>query len=398
MRTRFAQLGELCDIDRRGLRPDDANATNLPFVGVENVRSGSGVLDFETTSRTGNYKSTTFLFNEYHVLYGKLRPYLNKVATPEFSGRCSTELVPLLPRAGVNRDFLAHLLRSKETVEFAMATVTGARMPRTDMNSLMTMWVPFPRFDEQQRIVDALSRAEQIHLLRAKASAHFANFVPALFVQMFGEPSENPMGWDQIPLGDLILAGPQNGLYRPKSDYGSGTPILRIDGFYDGRVTDPKSWQRVRLDDNTVRKYALSEEDIVINRVNSRAFLGKSAILPAIPNSAVFESNVIRITVDRNRLLPKLLIATLQLSSTRKRLLENAKDAINQSSINQSDVCKLPVVVPPLPLQQEFGVYSSIALSLASAGESAVSKAADLRTSLMSKLLYPRPLPRETRT
>ena len=162
------------------------------------------------------------------------------------------------------------------------------------------------------------------------------------------------MGWEVAPLGDLILKGPQNGLYRSKSHYGSGIRILRIDGFYDGCVTDPADWQRVQLDDLTEEKYALSEDDIVINRVNSRPFLGKSAIVPEIPETAVFESNMMRFTVNPERILPKMLIAMLQLRSIRKRLLVNAKDAINQSSINQSDVRGLPIIVPPLALQSRF--------------------------------------------
>jgi len=129
-------LGELCDVDRRGLPPDDPAAARLPLLGVENVASDTGALNLDAGSRVGNGKSTSFRFDEHHVLYAKLRPYLNKVATPDFAGRCSTELIPLRPRRGVDRDFLAYLLRRRETVAFVMSSVTGSRMPRADMNAL----------------------------------------------------------------------------------------------------------------------------------------------------------------------------------------------------------------------------------------------------------------------
>ncbi len=141
-------LGELCDVDRRGLRPDDPRAAQLPLLGLENVAPDTGALNFAADSRIGNGKSTSFRFDERHVLYAKLRPYLNKVATPEFAGRCSTELVPLLPRSNVDRDFLAYLLRRRETVTFVMSSVTGSRMPRADMKVLMSMRVPLPSLDE----------------------------------------------------------------------------------------------------------------------------------------------------------------------------------------------------------------------------------------------------------
>ena len=158
----IVQLGELCEMDRRGLQPGDPTAVRLLFVGVENVVGGTGFLNFHTDSRIGNQRSTSFRFDERHVLYAKLRPYLNKVATPSFSGRCSTELVPLLPCKGVNRDFLAHLLRREETVAFVMKSVTGARMPRTDMKVLMSMPVLLPSFDHQRRFADIVRRAADI--------------------------------------------------------------------------------------------------------------------------------------------------------------------------------------------------------------------------------------------
>ena len=380
-------LGEVCDMDRRGLRPDDPDATRLPLLGVENVGPDTGVLNLDADSRVGAGKSTSFRFDARHVLYAKLRPYLNKVATPDFAGRCSTELVPLLPRPGVDRDFLACLLRRKETVAFVMSSVTGSRMPRTDMKALMSMPVPLPPLDEQRRIVDILNRTARIETLRARSAERLREFVPALFVKMFGDPVENPMGWRTEPLGGVILNGPQNGLYRPKSAYGSGTPILRIDGFYEGRVTDPACWQRVRLDRATVKKFALRKDDIVINRVNSRPFLGKSAIIPDIEEPTVFESNMMRIGLDPSQILPKFLISMLQIGSIKNQLCVNAKEAINQSSINQTDVLQLLVVAPPLALQRRYAEIVEVARAVARVRESSARTAAALMASLVFKLL-----------
>ena len=103
-----------------------------------------------------------------------------------------------------------------------------------------------------------------------------------------------------------------------------------------------------------MKKYALVEDYIVINRVNSRPFLGKSAIIPKIDEPAVFESNMMRMRLDSNRILPRFLISMLQLEPIRSRLCLNAKDAINQSSINQTDVRELLVIVPPLDVVRRY--------------------------------------------
>ena len=147
------KLRHVCEIDGCPLLPDKAEARDLPYIGLEHIESGSGKIIGQVVDREGSIiKSISYKFDKRHVLYGKLRPYLNKVATPEFVGRCSTELVPFLPKEGCNREFLAMLLRRPETVEEAMINKTGTRMPRADIAKMLELRIPFPSFNEQVRI------------------------------------------------------------------------------------------------------------------------------------------------------------------------------------------------------------------------------------------------------
>jgi type I restriction enzyme, S subunit len=149
-------LGDLCRADRQTVEPFSARAVELPYLGLEHIEAGTGRI---TRDSDGAGRSTTFAFDSRHVLYGKLRPYLNKVALPDFSGRCTTELIPLLPADGVHREFLAWLLRRPATVEAAMRHKTGARMPRADMRRVLSLPVKIPeRLDEQRRIASMMSR------------------------------------------------------------------------------------------------------------------------------------------------------------------------------------------------------------------------------------------------
>ena len=208
----MAPLSELCEMDRQGVRPDDPDAARLPFLGVENVKAESGVIDLNSNARVGSQKSTSFRFDDRHVLYGKLRPYLNKVAVPAFAGKCSTELIPLLPREGVDREFLGHLLRRRKTVDLAMSSVTGSRMPRTDMKVLFSLPVPRPPLDRQRQIAGILNRAAKVVQLRKKVQERLQEFIPALFIKMFGDPSTNPKGWQEYPLGEVIRVSSGQGL------------------------------------------------------------------------------------------------------------------------------------------------------------------------------------------
>ncbi|MDD9802306.1 MAG: restriction endonuclease subunit S [Deltaproteobacteria bacterium] len=163
---RWRALGEVCLEDRRGIDGASSEAAELPYLSLENVESMSGKIVMEHNSNSRGI-SNCFRFGSDHILYGKLRPYLNKVALPNFHGRCTTELIPLLPKQNIHREFLALLLRQPKTVDWVMREKTGSRMPRANMKRLMKLEFPLPPLAEQKQIAAALNAkmaiAKQTH-------------------------------------------------------------------------------------------------------------------------------------------------------------------------------------------------------------------------------------------
>lgn len=256
------------------------------------------------------------------------------------------------PREGFDFDtkFLFYLLRQLDLSRLKTATgVPG--LTREDAYKEQILVPPLP---EQRRIVDILSRAEGIVSLHREALAKTRELIPALFLDLFGDPATNPKGWPVKTLGELISVGPQNGLYKHVSAYGEGAPIVRIDAFYDGRLSGLGTLRRLSVTDEEIARYGLREGDILINRVNSPEYLGKSAVVPALAEPVVFESNMMRLAVDEKSVRPGYLIQHLQTGHIKTLILSKAKHAINQSSINQQDVKSFPVPIPPLPLQDAF--------------------------------------------
>ena len=128
---RWVRLGEVCEQDRTIIEAGSLQASRLPYLGLEHLETNTGrILRESGSAGDEDGKSTTFAFSIKQVLYGKLRPYLNKVALPNYAGRCTTELIPLLPGKWMTREFLAWVLRRPETVHAAMKDKTGSRMPR----------------------------------------------------------------------------------------------------------------------------------------------------------------------------------------------------------------------------------------------------------------------------
>lgn len=143
-------LGEVAKYDKTKYL-----ATNRPYVGLENIESNTGI--FLGSLEAQKVKSSTFQFDERHVLYGRLRPYLNKVLVPKFSGHCSTEIFPILPNNKVLREFLFYWLMSPLTVSKIDATWTGARMPRANMNEVIKFKINITSLENQKKIIKELT-------------------------------------------------------------------------------------------------------------------------------------------------------------------------------------------------------------------------------------------------
>ncbi len=252
--------------------------------------------------------------------------------------------------------YLRHLLVSDYFHPHFMSTVSGVggSLLRARPAHVAEIKIPLPPLPEQKRIAAILDKADELRAKRRAALAELDTLVQSIFLEMFGDPVANPKGWTRASFGELIVRGPQNGLYKPAGDYGSGTPILRIDGFYDGVVTNLGTLKRIKASAAEQNLYGLDPGDIVVNRVNSREYLGKSALIPNLDEPTVFESNMMRLSVDPNMADPVYVIQFLQTGFIKAEIAKAAKHAVNQSSINQKDVKGFEFSIPPLPLQRTF--------------------------------------------
>ena len=192
----IVRFGDLCEYDRRqGLH------AGLPYLGLEHIESGSGRFDLSETNQDA--KSQTFRFTDRHVLYGRLRPYLKKVALPDRDGRCSTEIFPILPKDRTDRRYLAYWLLSDVTTTAINATCTGARMPRADMHAVLDLPIYAPSLEEQYRIVALLDEAFE-GIATAKANAEKSlrcarEVFSATLIQTF---SAKHADWETTTIGD----------------------------------------------------------------------------------------------------------------------------------------------------------------------------------------------------
>lgn len=248
--------------------------------------------------------------------------------------------------------FLYHLL-PKELLSINTNT-PAVTVKHLSIKTIRDIEIPLPPLEEQKRIAAILDKAAAIRQKRQQSIELADEFLRSVFLDMFGDPVTNPKGWRLGRLGKFIITGPTNGLYKPSSEYGSGTKILRIDGFYNGKIVDQNVLKRVNVSDEEQERYSLTQRSIVINRVNSIEYLGKSAFVENLNEPTIFESNMMQFSVDEKELNARFLVYLLQTECVRRQINSCAKHAVNQASINQQDVKNFEIIIPSIEKQNQF--------------------------------------------
>ncbi|MEN8264612.1 MAG: restriction endonuclease subunit S [Nitrospirota bacterium] len=147
--------------------------------------------------------------------------------------------------------------------------------------------------------------------------------------------------------------GPQNGLYLPKADYKPGVGILRIDDYQDEYSRSSKELQQVSTSKANIDRYSMDKNDLIINRVNSPSHLGKCLVVESRNLPSLFESNMMRLKTATGSDV-RFIALYLRSKTGKLRLIQHAKWAVNQASINQGDVGATEVPLPPVKEQQEI--------------------------------------------
>jgi type I restriction enzyme S subunit len=294
------------------------------------------------------------------VIFATVRPSLQRVALipAKLDAQvCSTGFCVLRSkRERLDPLFLYFSLLTERIQRKVEGLQDGATYPAIRDSDLFGQCILLPTVGEQQAIARALDAVQKAKEARQRELALERERKAALIEYLFTEveSAKHEMASSVVELGKLITSGPQNGIYKPMGDYGTGTLIIRIDDFdEEGKLTS-SAIQRVRLTAKDVQTYGLIERDLLINRVNSLSHLGKALLVRRFSEPVVFESNMMRLRLDESRVLPEYVWYFLLTETAKSYVRGRAKRAVAQSSINQGDVGSIPVPLPPVSQQNEI--------------------------------------------
>lgn len=336
-------LADFADIERTGVKPEDI-VSGTEYLGLEHIESGGEIIGRETVEN-GDLASTKFSFTADHVLYGKLRPYLAKIALPDFSGVCSTDIVPIRPGPELDRRYLAYFLRQPTMVDFANSRSTGANLPRLSPKSLAEFPIPLPPLEEQKRIAAILDQADALRRLRARALDKLYTLGQAIFHEMFGDElrSEN-----RIKLGDLIEV--RSSLDDPKLPKNASLPHVGPEHIISG--SGVINWTTVRTcGEDGVRsgKYIFQAGDVLYSKI--RPYLNKVAMADrkGMCSADMYALHAPNGSIS-NRFLHFVLFSRDFLSYA-----DTVSSRANIPKINRKQLLDYATAIPLRVAQEEFG-------------------------------------------
>ncbi|HCM0679577.1 hypothetical protein HJ015_02995 [Vibrio parahaemolyticus] len=333
---------------------------NIPWIKTGDLGAQYLEQASEYISDEGLKNSSAKLFPKNTVAIAMYGATIGKTSILNFEATTNQACGVAIPNASLSTVFLYYLLRNEK--EGFIARGKGGAQPNISQTIIKEYSIWLPPLNEQIRIANKLdsilAKVDKAQARLDKIPAILKRFRQSvLAAATSGELTKEwreskDLHWEVTSFGKLIKNGPQNGIYKPSKLYGSGTKIIRIDGFYDGKLSPWESIKSVQLENDELAKWKLKVDDILINRVNSIEYLGKCGHVDCLPEDAVFESNIMRVELDKSLANPLFIKHFLSSPIGLMRLRANAKHAVNQASINQTDVKSVEIQLPSIEEQK----------------------------------------------
>lgn len=365
----IVRLDDVVKLRSKAIKPEEAQ--DLPYVGLEHIDSGDFLL--RRHGHASEVKSNKSLFFPGDVLYGKLRPYLDKAVLVERDGICSTDILVLSSTEGIDSEFLAQVVHTPFFVGHAIATTTGANHPRTSWSSVSECSIPLPPFEEQRSIASVLrtvqrakEATEQVinsaRELKRSLMNHLFTYGPVSVEDADQVPLKEteigpvPEHWITMRIGDVAKVGNGSTPKRTKTEYweGGSFPWLTSGKVHEGVIKEadefvtPKALESCHLP-------LVPAGSVVVAITGQGKTLGNSALLAL---DATINQHLAYIKLNDGRVIPEFLHSFLQTRYEDLRIVGHPGGS-TKGALTCGFLKTYVVPVPPLEEQHEIVLHLS---------------------------------------
>ena len=234
--------------------------------------------------------------------------------------------------------------------------ITGSAQPQIVRNSLEKIYVFYPEITQQKKICDTLDKVCELIALRRKQLERLDLMVKARFVEMFGDPVQNPYNWCVVNMAEL--GNCKNGMNFHTEDSGIDIFCLGVGDFKNlAYITDTTKLPLISLNRLPSEEYLLKDGDIVFVRSNgNKDLVGRSLLVYPGNVSTTFSGFCIRFRLQSDKVQTDYLLMVLKSEAIRKMMVGRGA---NIQNLNQKILSELVIPVPPLEKQKRFSLFFS---------------------------------------
>ena len=374
---------------------------------LEDILKNSSKISRKPRASERHFKSTKNSFQKGDVLYGKLRPYLNKVVKADEKGVCSTEIVPLNAEPFVENEYLFNWLKSYEFLDYVKKVSYGVNMPRLGTKDGLAAPFILPPLAEQKVIADKLdtllaqvestkSRLERIPtILKRFRQSVLSSAVSGKLTEdwrkekIYTQTSGNfpiPSSWTFAKIEDL--ADVKGGKRLPKGEslvpFDTGYPYIRAGQLKLGTVIRDEQLFLEEHVQKQISRYTVNEGDAYITIVG--ACIGDAGLIPSEYDGANLTENAAKICNLNQRLSSSFLSLWLRGEHLQKIIQFETKSAA-QGKLALKRIRNLPIPIPPKEEQQEIVQRVETLFAYADRIESQTTAALDRVNNLAQSIL-----------
>lgn len=283
----WVRLGAVCYASKE--KSNDFS-NDIKYIGLEHLEKDKGIVGFSSADKV---KSTKNAFKEGQILYGRLRPYLNKHDITSFDGVCSTDILVFEATNLVANVLVDKFFNLPFFIEYVVSNSKGINLPRVSEETVLNTTFPLPPLSEQQRIVErieelftkldeAKERLQEVadsFAVRKAAILHKA-FMGELTKQWRRENGVSDESWEEVSLKELssVIGDGLHGtpVYSENGDY----YFINGNNFDDSFIAIKESTKRVSIEE--YKKYAVNLNDNTVF-LSINGTLGKTAFYNGEP-------------------------------------------------------------------------------------------------------------------
>ncbi len=226
----------------------------------------------------------------------------------------------------------------------------GATMKHIVKRDFDATEIPYPPLKKQIEIAINLDKVLMVIKERKRELKLLDELIKARFVEMFGDPIQNPKGWEVVTIGDIVTEV-RYGTSKPAVE-GGKYPYLRMNNLTADGHLDLNDLKYIDIPDDEIEKCVVRKGDVLFNRTNSIELVGKTAVFD-LPEDMIIAGYIIRVRLTE-KMLPEVLSQYMNLEALKGILRGMAKGAVNQANINAQELQSIKVYIPEMELQKQF--------------------------------------------